>query len=115
MFHFLYSLHFFLYFSLFRYFVPDGNLTIHLRNPYPELFHFEDIWIYVIDEEESGTSAGGKMCQHLSGQMASSSGLQLQMAFSCPGRISVSVNCVAAKPNISLDACEMYAKLYHNY
>ena len=101
--------------SLFRYLVPDRNITIHLRNPNPELFHFEDIWVYAIDKEESGTSAGGRMCQHISGQMTSSAGVQLHMVFTCPRRISVNVNCVAVKPNISLDACEMYAKFSHNW
>ena len=98
--------------------VPDGNLTIHLRNPNPKLFDFENVFVYAMDDEESGTSAAGRMCEHLEDQTNSSAGIHLLMAFacpmSCPGRISVNFNCVNVVPHASLMKCEMYAKLSRN-
>ena len=104
--------------TLFRLKAPHGNLTVVLRNPKPELFHFGDIWVYATDGEESGKSAGGRMCEHLDNEVASSAGVKVRVTFACQmfsrGKISINVHCVGFDRNLSIDECQVYVKLSAN-
>ena len=94
----------------FRFGALVGNLTIRFRNSNAELFNYGNVHVYSI-EEESGTSAGGRMCECLDGQMATSA-VEWKMIFSCPvcRRISVTLHHACVDDTFAIEICEVHGR-----
>ena len=95
---------------IFRFTISLRNLTIRFRNSNAELYDYRNVWVYAI-QEESDTSASGRICECLDGQMATSA-VEWQMTFMCSidnsTRISVHFHQVCTDDDLGIEVCEVY-------